>query len=144
MIIFLLIILVLVIIVFLLFSGDFGIGFGNGFGTNSNDNNSGAEQSISDTLEISENAETEFVEIDSVTEVITESTTEILVLEVTVMGNVYLYQNQEIILEDLLSEMQAQEINFMVCITDDNATQNAMEDLLTALENAEITYAMDK
>lgn len=133
MIIFLLIILVLVIMIFLLFNGGLGLGFGTNL-DNNNNNNSGTEQSISDTLEISENAETELI---------TESITEMLVLEITVMGNIYLYQNKEIILVNLMSEIQAQQNDFMVCITDDNATQNAMEDLLTALENAEITYAMN-
>ncbi|MBD5143737.1 MAG: hypothetical protein HDT22_09070 [Ruminococcus sp.] len=135
----LIIILILVVVIFLLLNNNLGLGFENGFGTNLDNNNS--EENISDIVENSENAEinteTEFSEI------ITESNTEILILNITVMGNVYFYQNQEMILENLLSEIQAQENDFMLSITDENATQNAMEDLLTALEHANITYAID-
>lgn len=144
MLILLVLILLIVVVLFLLFYSD-GLGLGNGFGTDSDNHNSGAEQSISDTLkhteihsEIGELAVTE-----SVSEILTETETELLIFDVTVMGSVYLYQNQEIILEDLLSDMQSQQVYFMVRITDDNATQNAMEDLLTALQDADITYAMN-
>lgn len=142
MLILLVLILLIVVVLFLLFYSD---GLGNGFGTDSDNHNSGAEQSISDTLEHTEiHSETgELAVTESVSEILTETETELLIFDVTVMGSVYLYQNQEIILEDLLSDMQSQQVYFMVRITDDNATQNAMEDLLTALQDADITYAMN-
>ncbi|MDE6729939.1 MAG: hypothetical protein K2J71_04090, partial [Oscillospiraceae bacterium] len=67
---------------------------------------------------------------ESETELETEPETQITILDITVMGSMYLYQNQEISLEDLLSEIQIQPDSAIVQIQDDNATQNAMEDLL--------------
>ena len=80
---------------------------------------------------------------ESETETETEPETQIIILNITVMGSVYLYQNQEISLEDLLSVMQAQPDSAIVQIQDDNATQNAMEDLLNALHESKITYALE-
>lgn len=139
----LVLILLIVIVLFLLFHSGM-LGLGNGFGTDSgNEDYAEADQSISDTLEntVSDLETGELAVTEPVSEIVTE--TEMLLFDITVMGSIYLYQNQETGLEDLLSEMQSQENYYMVRITDDNATQNAMEDLLNVLQESEITYALN-
>lgn len=102
---------------------------------------SGADPGSEDLSESGEFPESG-TEPESEPEFESESETQITILDITVMGSVYLYENQEISLEDLLTEIQIQPDSSIIQIRDDNATQNAMEDLLDELETAGMTYAL--
>lgn len=82
----------------------------------------------------------------SVTSVQSESavsepvTEELDYLEVTVSENEYLYQNSKYELEELIDKLIIDAENVKVKITDDNASKRAYNNLISALEEKNISY----
>ena len=59
---------------------------------------------------------------------------------VTVSGAKYMYENNSIEIESFVNKMAEVDGKVLVHITDDNATDSAMNDLKKALDNAKISY----
>ena len=82
----------------------------------------------------------------SVTSVQSESavsepvTEELDYIEVTVYENEYLYQNSKYELEELIDKLIIDAENVKVKITDDNASKRAYNNLISALEEKNISY----
>lgn len=73
--------------------------------------------------------------------VVSEPVTEELdYLEVTVSENEYLYQNSKFELEELINKLTTDAENIKVKITDDNASKRAYNNLISALEEKNISY----
>ncbi len=131
----LLIIAILMIIASLGFGGGFGSGNGNGDGGNSNSKIS-SENSVADSADNDNIPETD----ETTTETLPEETTEaIRYMEITVSGDTYFINSAEKTLDDFIS-LATDDENTVVRITDDNAVADAMESLISALENNNIQY----
>lgn len=129
----LLIIAILMIIASLGFGGGFGSGNGNSDGGNSKISSENSVDDSSDNDNISETDET-------TTELLPEETTEtIRYMEITVSGDTYFMNDNEKTLDAFISLASDSE-NIVVKIIDDNAVADAMESLISALENNNIQY----
>lgn len=124
------VILILAIVaigVIFLIKGFGGFGFGGGKGDGEGSGN--VSESISESIEESE------------TQTETEPTTEeMLYLDITISENDYIYQNQKLSLDEILTELE--KINDIppIKITDDNASQKAYSKLTTALDEKDMEY----
>ena len=65
-----------------------------------------------------------------------------VIIDIAVLGNQYIYDNGKIEIDDFVAEIKAMKGNVSVRITDDNAYQDTMEELIEALENAQILYTV--
>lgn len=129
----LLIIAILMIIASLGFGGGFGSGNGNGDGGNSKIS---SENSVADSADNDNISETD----ETTTEVLPKETTEtIRYMEITVSGDTYFMNDNEKTLDAFISLASDSE-NIVVKIIDDNAVADAMESLISALENNNIQY----
>ena len=63
---------------------------------------------------------------------------------VTVSGAKYMYENNSIEIEDLVNKIADVQGKALVHITDDSATDSAMNELKSALDNAKITYIVEE
>lgn len=97
-----------------------GKGFGGGRGDGEGSNSIPADSSIS---EISQ-PETETMEY----------------INITVSGSDYLFQNQKMTVDELMSELNSVEEKFPVKITDDGASIKAYDTLVKALKDNNIRY----
>jgi len=128
----LLIIAILMIAVSLGFGGGLGSGNGNGSSVSS-DNSSVSEDSSSD------NSETKDTQSSETDESVTEKTTEaVTYIDVTVSGSAYIMDGNETTL-DAVTET-ASDDNIVVRIKDDNAVADAMDSLISALDEKNISY----
>lgn len=127
---------VVAIIIFLLihFKG-FGFGKGNG---NGQSNNGSEGSSVSDEIQSSDDEQSS--EIETVPETIETTVEEVVYVAVTVQGKGYLYQNAGIELDALMDELKKIEGDFVVRITDENASKKAFDNLTSALEKEHITF----
>jgi len=126
--------LIICAVVIVLFLVGKGLGFGNGFGDGEGDGNSTSE-SQTESTEQEEVEDVEEVEEESVAEKTTENGDEaVLILEVTIMGNDYFYENERIALDALMTEIESTEGQYIVKILDDNASLNAYENLVDELD----------
>ena len=127
---FMLIIAVLMIIAGLGFGKGFGFGNGDGSGSGNSDNTS-----ISENQETSgETAENEPAE-ETTAEIPPES---VIYIQVTVSGSTYVTDGNETTLESITEIAKGD--NIIVRITDDNAVADAMDNLISALEENNISY----
>lgn len=102
-----------------------GFGGGKGDGGNSSSTNSGTESSKAETTTTTtEPQPKEFVNIK-------------------VAGSTYIYQENVITLENFRETVRLMSDNVVVMITDDNATQNAMDDLTAVFEADGREYAIE-
>ncbi len=125
------IILIIVAVLMFLFGDGFGFGSGgDGFGNPAVP----AEGSISET---SADAQ------DENTDTTGETSSGTNYIDVTVSEDHYLYQNSSYELSDLIETLKAIEGDLEVHITiDESASANAHDDLLTALDDNNIPYAV--
>lgn len=65
-----------------------------------------------------------------------------VIIDIAVLGNQYIYDNGKIEIDDFVAEIKAMKGNVSVRITDDNAYQDTMEELIEALEKAQILYTV--
>lgn len=65
-----------------------------------------------------------------------------VIIDIAVLGNQYIYDNGKIEIDDFVAEVKAMKGNVSVRITDDNAYQDTMEELIEALEKAQILYTV--
>ena len=125
----LLIIAVLMIVASLGFGGELGSGNGDG----NNNNSSGVSENQSSESTENSNSET-------VTETVPEETTEsINYIDVSVSGDVYLVNGNEKTLDAFITLAKESE-NTVVRITDENAVADAVDGLVSELENNNIQY----
>lgn len=115
-----------VLVVAILYFG-FGGGFGGG---NGNENGEGNTKVTEATLEEMKEKPTDKNADDS----------KGAILAITIVGNDYFYQNERMDLETLLDTIKQVESNFVVEITDDNASLRAYNDLIDKLEKSYIRY----
>lgn len=106
-----------------------GLGLGGGKG------NGGAE-SVSESSSVAET---------TVSTTVTTEAPKILV-DIKVSGSTYIYDGQEISLDDFKAKLATMNDNVVISITDDNATANAMTDLEEMLdsEGRQFTIAQAK
>lgn len=135
----LLVVAVVAIIIFILihFKG-FGFGKGNGKGNGQSDTGSEGS-SVSDEIQSSSDDE-QSSEIETVPEAIETTVEEVVYVAVTVQGKGYLYQNAGIELNALMDELKKIKGDFVVRITDENASKKAFDNLTSALEKEKISY----
>lgn len=134
-------VILLIIAIALILLGLFG-GFGLGKGSGDGD---GTGTGTSDSVEssVSENSESQgnVSESQEVTEqeTTTEATEpEVNYMDVTVSGSAYLIDGAEVTIDDI--KYSAENGNVIVRITDDNAIADSMDALVSALDNAGISY----
>lgn len=97
-----------------------GIGRGGGKGDNDGDGND--------------------VEVSEETEEITPIIEELEYVSVSVAGNDYIYQNNKVTLDELITQLAASAEEVPVKITDTNASRNAYTSLIEALRENHIRY----
>lgn len=97
-----------------------GKGFGGGKGDGEGSNSVSADSSISEILQF----ETEAMKY----------------MNITVSGSDYLFQNQKMTVDELMSELNSGEEKFPVKITDDSASIKAYDTLVKALKDNGIRY----
>lgn len=115
-------------------------GFGFGKGNGSGQSNSGSEgSSVSDEFQSSSENEPSS-KVETVPEAIETTVEEVVYVSVTVQGRGYLYQNAGIELNALMDDLKKIEGNFVVRITDENASKKAFDDLTSALDKEHISY----
>lgn len=114
-----------------------GLGFiGNGNGSgDSSSQGSGNESSVVQDVDT-----TAPVTTTSQSTAETTTTAAIPAVEVTVNGNDYFYENHSYSLDDLMAELKKLDAGTAVRITDENASLNAYNALISALDGAEISY----
>ena len=127
---FLIITLTLIIVVGLFLGGGFALGLGKGAGDGGDD---ASVQNLSN-VEIRE-------ETKAQPEATETAAAEKKVVEVAVVEKEYFYNNQRMELEELVKILQGMEGEFVVAITDDNATLNAYEKLTDRLTELSIPYS---
>lgn len=125
----LILLLLILLIVLLILFGGFGFGFGEK-GDGGETQGSGASVSVQGGEEGADNAEAADISPERMVEY----------ADVTVAGNSYLYDSGVTELDELTDKLG--ESDCVVRITDEGATQNAMEDLINALEQKDISYIM--
>ena len=119
-----LIAIILVIVIFALLGNGLGFGPGNGSGdADSNGTRTNNTSTISD-------------ETESTTEAVDKAIT----IAVSVFESDYIYQNKKISLDDFIKALENIENDFVVEITDDNASLKAYNKLIDALEKVSIEY----
>ena len=97
-----------------------GKGFGGGRGDGEGSNSVSEISSISESLQ----PETEAMEY----------------INITVSGSDYLFQNQKMTVDELMSELNSVEEKFPLKITDDDASIKAYDILVRALKDNDIRY----
>lgn len=132
-----LIVVAVFIVAFMLGYG-IGLGVGNGMGDGTGDGNTAVESSA-EVAEEQEEDEVEAENEEKTTEVGAETTR---IIEVTIVGSDYFYENERIIFDDLIvviAEAEA-EGELVVKIVDDNASLNAYDALINKLEDMYVDY----
>lgn len=133
----LVVLLLIIAILMIVTSLGFGGGLGSGNGDGASVNSGVSENSLSDN---SGTENTHISETESETETVPEETTEsIKYIDVTVSGDTYLMNNTEKTLEAFISLAKDGD-NTVVRITDDNAVADAMDSLISALDENSISY----
>lgn len=125
------IVVVIVLLVVLLTSLGSGFGFGPGKGKGEGEGNGIAMENTSEQASEAESIAT--------TETVNRTNNK-LVVAVSVVENDYFYQNKKTTLEDFVSELEALEEDFVVEVTDDNASLKAYKNLTDKLDELHYTY----
>jgi hypothetical protein len=108
--------------------------FGFGIGPNASHNGGGTAATPSATTAATEGSE-------AAPEATTEPEHAVMSLDVTVKGATYLIDGKEVTADKIVDDFSASD-KTLVSITDDSATQNAMDDLKKALDAAKIPYSI--
>lgn len=130
-----LIVVAVFIVAFMLGYG-IGLGVGNGMGDGTGDGNTAVESSA-EVAEEQEEEEVEAENAEKTTEVGAETTR---IIEVTIVGSDYFYENERIIFDDLIAVIAEAEGELVVKIVDDNASLNAYDALINKLEDMYVDY----
>lgn len=132
-----LIVVAVFIVAFMLGYG-IGLGVGNGMGDGTGDGNTAVESSA-EVAEEQEEEEVEAENAEKTTEVGAETTR---IIEVTIVGSDYFYENERIIFDDLIAVIAEAEAEgeLVVKIVDDNASLNAYDALINKLEDMYVDY----
>ena len=132
-----LIVVAVFIVAFMLGYG-IGLGVGNGMGDDTGDGNTAVESSA-EVVEEQEEEEVEAENEEKTTEVGAETTR---IIEVTIVGSDYFYENERIIFDDLIAVIAEAEAEgeLVVKIVDDNASLNAYDALINKLEDMYVDY----
>ena len=132
-----LIVVAVFIVAFMLGYG-IGLGVGNGMGDDTGDGNTAVESSA-EVVEEQEEEEVEAENEEKTTEVGVETTR---IIEVTIVGSDYFYENERIIFDDLIAVIAEAEAEgeLVVKIVDDNASLNAYDALINKLEDMYVDY----
>ncbi len=104
-----------------LLGGGIGFGAGNGTGFGNSDEGSRIEENQDDYNE-------------------DNGFSEEIILAVTVSGNDYFYENEKILLEDLLEKVKEIESEVLVEVKDEDASFNAYQNLLDKLDELNVNY----
>lgn len=131
------IILFLLLVIAILAAGIFFFDpFGFGIGPNARHNGGGSAATPSATTAATEGSE-------PAPEATTKPEEEVVMtLDVTVKGATYLMDGSEVTISKIVDSFKASDSKTTVSITDDSATQNAMEDLKKALDAEKIPYSV--
>ena len=103
-------------------------------GSNSDSGSSSGSYSQENNSEVTQEAIT-----DAETTEITEEA--VTIIEVTVSGSEYIYENSTIGLDDLINELKEINGKFIVEIKDDNSSKKAYDALKAKLESNNISYS---
>ena len=106
-----------------------GGGFGFGFGTGGNGSGDGDNSDVIEENQDKQNLEKEDDEKENTT-----------VLKVTVSGSDYYYDNEKISFDNLIKEIESEEGDIIVEITDEDAGRNAYQKLIDKLDDLYIDY----
>ena len=106
-----------------------GGGFGFGFGTGGNGSGDGDNSDVIEENQDKQNSEKEDDEKENTT-----------VLKVTVSGSDYYYDNEKISFDNLIKEIESEEGDIIVEITDEDAGRNAYQKLIDKLDDLYIDY----
>ena len=123
---------IIIIVVLLFFRGGFGFGTGNG--KRNGDRNTSAYEEQTDAS-INESEEKEAVDSGNDNNEAKEKT-----IKISVAGNDYFYENEKIELDSLLQKISEFDGNYVVEVKDEQASKNAYEALIKALEEKGIAY----
>lgn len=123
------IIIIVIIVAVLLLMKYLGIGFGGGKGDGGEE--SSANASVSSAA-------------DETTTTTTTTAAPKEYISIKVSGSTYIYNGVETSVEDFIGNVKLMNDNVVVSITDDNATQNAMDALTKALETEEREYLIEQ
>ena len=97
------------------------------------------------TARVTEDNEIETQTIEKETQMesgIMESTEEpVVVIEITISEDKYIYENHSIELDELVKEITTIEGKVIINITDENATQKAYQELINELDKIHIEYS---
>ena len=121
------ILLLIVVIIFVLMFLGAGLGFGKGSGTGEGDG-------ITRSVNVVQENETDATSEKS------NNTSEIQYVKVTVSEDDYFYDNEKIKLDNLISKLKEKEGDYILEVIDDQATKNAYDDLLDALDSNNLEY----
>ena len=105
------------------------LGGGIGFGTGGNGSGEGDNSDVIEENQDKQNSEKEDDEKENAT-----------VLKVTVSGSDYYYDNEKISFDDLIKEIESEEGDIIVEITDEDAGRNAYQKLIDKLDDLYIGY----
>lgn len=133
-----LIILLLIVAGVLFLMNYLGIGFGAGKGGDGDDEGTADRGITAEDPDKEENVDEAKVETEPVS---SEETVEYV--DITVAGSAFIYNNNVTELEAFLETVDKMNDKVVVRISDDNATQNAMEDLKAALDEKGRNYIID-
>lgn len=135
--IFLIATIIILIVAFFLFGK--GIGLGSGFGKGKVDGKYSVVQVDSESVKTEKSKETEdSKEQDKIISEKQEDNCE--AIEVSVVAKDYFFENERISLDDLISTIVNTDGEFVVEVTDDNASLKAYKKLIDALDDLEISY----
>lgn len=119
----LLIFIIILIIIAILIMRYLGLGFGGGKGSGGSSANSTASSADSSKVTSSTTETKEFVNIK-------------------ISGSTYIYNKTETTVDEFLNTVKYMKENVVVCIEDDNATENAVTTLKNALDKAKRSYTV--
>ena len=105
------------------------LGGGIGFGIGGNGSGEGDNSDVIEENQDKQNSEKEGDEKENAT-----------VLKVTVSGSDYYYDNEKISFDDLIKEIESEEGDIIVEITDEDAGRNAYQKLIDKLDDLYIGY----
>lgn len=133
-------IIVILMIVGMLFLLNY-LGFGFGFGKGEGENTEGEDKSVS--IEDAAVSQEESVEPQEDSAQSQEQALVVEFVDITVAGSAYIYNGNVTELEAFIDTVGKMNENIVLRIIDDNATQNAMEDLQNALDEKERKFVVN-
>ncbi len=122
------VLIIVLVVIALLFGCSFGIGIGKGDGKGEGE--SGSDENVEQNVD--ENKDPEQVsDIEK---------TDDRILRITVSGNGYIFDNQEVSFDDIKEALRKENDEVLVEITDSKASKNAYDDLIKLLDELGLKY----